>query len=588
MSGARGLPVVAFAVLLPLAFAPPFEDAFKLPQHILILLCAAWLLGGAGRGSPAVHRRPEIPGLLAVTWLSALAGPAGGRAGDLATLSALGVIGWLLPAELGGATGGRVLPALALSGAVTAAYSVWQFAVGDPAGGVATRGLRPFSTMGNPDFLAAYLVAVFPWQVATWARTGSRAWGAAAGLTGVGLLIAQSRGAWLAIGTATVAAPVLARLGGIRPAWSRRMTVGAAVGVVVAAGFLAGHAQSRARFAAMFRTGHFDAAGRFAMWRASALMIADRPVLGHGPGAYGRIHAGYHARIMRDDPALPWFFSENAHNDPLQVAAETGVVGLGAACWWLLAIARLGWIALRRRDPDGLPVLLGLVATSVNAMFNFPWYLLPTQGWAWLAYAALAARHGPDRAGHPRPGPGRPAWIRVTLLLGAGLLGGRLLVANGWLKLAGDLSASGRWAEAARCAARADERWIGWEGRGRPAGIAAAAAWGADDFAGSERWARRALALDPSSPSHRHQLGLALARQGRLAEAEVAVRAALGINPRLAEGWHTLGNLAWLQRDRSAAAAAWRTALSLNPSLEGARQSLAALESRGGGPKPPR
>ncbi len=580
MSAAGRLPITAFALLLPLAFWPPFEDAFKLPQHALLVLFAAWLAGTASLRRDAVTFRPEAAGLLAAVWLAAGASPGGTAAGDLVTLSALVIAGWLLPARLGSARAAPVLPALGVAGALSAGYSVWQFLVGDPAGGMATRGLRPFSTMGNPDFLAAFLLAVFPWQVASWLRSGSWWWGGAAAVTGGALLIAQSRGAWLGVAAVGAALPVLVRLAGGRVVLSRRLLAGTAVAALAAAGYLALHTQSRERFLAMFRTGHFDAAGRFAMWRATATMIADRPVTGHGPGGYGRMHPAYHAGLMARDPGLPWFYSENAHNDPLQIAAETGVPGLGAALWWLCCLARLAWLAHRRSDPDGLPVLLGLTGTAVNAMFNFPWYLIPTAAWGWLAYAVLAARHGPRPAAAPGVAPSglRP----VVVMLVAGVLLGRMFAANGWLKLAGDCAASGRWRDGLVCAERAEARWLGWEHRSRVAGVAASAAYGANEFATSERWAAAALAREPWSPPLRHQLGLALARQEHRGDAaEAAVRGALLLNPRLAEAWHTLGNLGWMRRDRRAAGEAWRRAVALNPGLTGAAESLRALEAEG-------
>src|SRR5687767_4406654 len=189
MNAAGRLPITVFALLLPLAFWPPFEDAFKLPQHTLLVLFAAWLAGTAPSFRGAMAGRPEVAGVLVAGWVAAAASPDGAVAGDLVTLSALAVTGWLLPGRLRSARAVPVLPALAAAGALSAGYSVWQFLVGDPAGGMATRGLRPFSTMGNPDFLAAFLLAVFPWQAAAWLRSGSAWWGGAAAVTGAALPI---------------------------------------------------------------------------------------------------------------------------------------------------------------------------------------------------------------------------------------------------------------------------------------------------------------------------------------------------------------------------------------------------------------
>ena len=554
------------AILLPLAFWPPFEDAFKLPQTLLLVgvlvglvAWAAWPEWTAPAARWPVWGWP-VWGVILIAAFGVVAHPGLGAPGPM--LESLRWIAFALLALMGSRLvrrdEGVPLPvAMAAAGAVSAAYSLIQFFWSDLAGGMETRGLRPFSTMGNPDFLAAYLVAVFPLMVARVLSRGNAHWWAATAVTGLALLIAQSRGAWLGVAAAAVAAPILWRAGGGRRVVTRRMASAAAIAVLVAAGYLAVHGQGRARMAAMFSTGHFDATGRIMMWRATMWMVRDRPLLGAGPGSYAGKYPEYHARLLAENPDRPWFFSENAHNDILQLASEAGVVGLGIVVWLLAVFWRLGWNAHRTGDPEALPVLLGLVALVVDAQVNFPWYLVPAQGWVWFSFAWLASR-GSRLPAAAMAAPRRGGWVFIAavLLVGGGM--GRQLVADGWLKLSGDFAAASRWPETGVCAERSYNAWGIWDGRSRAAGNAALAAYSLGRLPEAEKWARASLADAPGLPATWNQLGLALARQGRLDEADAACREAIRLNAHQSESWHTLGNIAFLRGDRAGAAAAWK------------------------------
>jgi O-antigen ligase len=61
--------------------------------------------------------------------------------------------------------------------------------------------------------------------------------------------------------------------------------------------------------------------GRLPIWRATWNMFADRPLFGHGWGTFVDIHASY-------KPAPTGLYSPHAHNEYLQVAGESGIIGL--------------------------------------------------------------------------------------------------------------------------------------------------------------------------------------------------------------------------------------------------------------------
>jgi putative inorganic carbon (HCO3(-)) transporter len=101
------------------------------------------------------------------------------------------------------------------------------------------------------------------------------------------------------------------------------------------------------------------------MWRDTIPVIAERPLLGHGPDDYAEPFARHEGEDLRA------FFGEaivdKAHNETLQVAATTGLLGLAAYIWVFVSYFRH---ALRS---GGWPLLA--LSGSVLA------YILQLQTW---------------------------------------------------------------------------------------------------------------------------------------------------------------------------------------------------------------
>jgi len=96
---------------------------------------------------------------------------------------------------------------------------------------------------------------------------------------------------------------------------------------------------------------------RVVMWGAALGMIRARPLLGHGVNTFMANYLDY------------WVGGERqpryAHNCYLQVAAETGLVGLAAFLWLLWLQVRQMASAIRRRPSAEASLLLGLLAGLV-------------------------------------------------------------------------------------------------------------------------------------------------------------------------------------------------------------------------------
>ena len=109
--------------------------------------------------------------------------------------------------------------------------------------------------------------------------------------------------------------------------------------------------------------------GRLPIWRAAIAMALDHPVFGHGWGSFDFLVDGY-----RDTPT--GLDTSYAHNDYLQVFAETGIVGLSFVVWLLALLARR---IVRGLSSPMIPearftilwLAIGIVAALVHSVADF-------------------------------------------------------------------------------------------------------------------------------------------------------------------------------------------------------------------------
>ncbi len=120
------------------------------------------------------------------------------------------------------------------------------------------------------------------------------------------------------------------------------------------------------RFAPLVASGdnEYSASTRLDAWRILAEIIAINPVLGVGLSNYY-----WYTPLF---PIRGYAVSFNSHNNYIDLAAQTGLLGLGCFLLFVAALGRLGW-RLRHRAPEGFPrayvygALGGLAGTLVAA-----------------------------------------------------------------------------------------------------------------------------------------------------------------------------------------------------------------------------
>lgn len=131
-----------------------------------------------------------------------------------------------------------------------------------------------------------------------------------------------------------------------------------------------------------------SAFGRLLIWKVSAKIINDYPVLGAGFNRYSQIYNNYQAEYFAEKERSEFEKKvadnvRHSHNEFIQHYAELGIIG------FLLLISILYTAIIRSKPPfekNGfgnyprgilIPVKASIIAISISAFFAFPFQILP-------------------------------------------------------------------------------------------------------------------------------------------------------------------------------------------------------------------
>lgn len=229
-------------------------------------------------------------------------------------------------------------------------------------------GLRVYGTFGQPNPYAGYINMTLTIVIALMLLARSLMIRLLAGcaviILGTAEYLSQSRGGEIAI---TVALFFIITLG--MPRLRKLMGAGVIGALLIVAAYLAGRIPDRyilpiLRILGLIRISFtapsiqdFSTAERLAHWIAGINMFIDHPLSGVGIGAYGDAYAPYHITIFVNSLG-------HAHNYYINIAAETGLLGLTAFLLFLIAIfvtsgrtyrvisTRLATIKIQRQHPS--------------------------------------------------------------------------------------------------------------------------------------------------------------------------------------------------------------------------------------------
>jgi O-antigen ligase len=555
------------ALVVLLIYLPPLAAPFLVPKTAALELAAAlgftaFALRRAVGGAAAAPLSPPLGwAAAAVLATTLLAWAAAARAPEGAPYAPAALARWasLFGIAAGAAVVARdagarraLLDAVTAGAAVVSAIGLVQhLELAVPAIPVIS---APGSTFGNRNLAGEAVALALPFGLAGLAlavsagaarRRGELAcFAAALALEAIYLAATRARGAWLGGAAGVVTFALLAR-----PRLPRAALFAAAAAALVAAVVALVPLRSTPVLASdtkRFASGldvveaSFDPRStalrtRAGLWRRTFAMWRDHALVGVGPGNWPRFFPRYaEPGAMRDGVLTATVAPLQAHDDLLERAAETGIVGLGALVALAVAAAAAARRSLRaaadareRAVPAaGAGALVALAAASLT---GFPLEMPGTLLLGGVALGLVApASERPERAAAAAP-----AWLGAAL--GAALA--VLAVASAVPQVRGSY-----WM------ARA-ERLFHRDGTPQAALDALPAL-------------ARAQAATPRQFSawlHAAQAELRLARD---ADAEAAARRALALEPWSPNAWAVLG-AAQLRRDPASARASAERALAI-------------------------
>ena len=129
--------------------------------------------------------------------------------------------------------------------------------------------------------------------------------------------------------------------------------------------------------------------GRTVIWKDSLTMVRDFPLFGVGLGAWPELFPRYRR--------APWSadFYREAHNDYVELLAETGIIGFGLLAWFFFQAGRLLLRGVKTASAKYLPVTAAIIAAlgamAFHELLDFS-LQIPANAFLFTLLFALALR----------------------------------------------------------------------------------------------------------------------------------------------------------------------------------------------------
>ena len=305
----------------------------------------------------------------------------------------------------------RLLAAVLGGGALIAAHALATLGSQSASFGGAVVDNRARGVFSQPNELGMMTAALLVLAVAmlltarTWLQRTAVA--AVVAVTAAASLMSLSRGSWLGALLGVSALAIML------PPIRRRLAVGAmaVLGATVVLGALVGThpalAVVRARVASLAGPTSNPYDDRPAIYAEAVHQVAERPILGHGPGVFEEVARATSGTELAVE-------ATHAHNLVLTIATEYGVVGVAALLALVCTVGVTTWRAVRRLLDSGAQreaaVCAGLggslVAVLGHGLLDFPLRNPTTFLICWSLLGLLLAASARQPAG---PGSATPA-----------------------------------------------------------------------------------------------------------------------------------------------------------------------------------
>jgi putative inorganic carbon (hco3(-)) transporter len=271
---------------------------------------------------------------------------------------------------------------------------------------------RVYSFLGNPNLLAAYLLPAVVLSAAAifaWKHWCAKALAVTMFLINSACLVLTfSRGGWIGFVVAGFAFLLLLVhwFSIYLPRFWRKLALPLVLGFSAAlvVGAVMTVEPLRDRVSSIF-AGREDSSNNFRLnvWAAVREMIRDRPILGIGPGndAFNRVYPRYQRA---------GYTALSAYSIVLEIAVETGFIGLTCFAWLLVVTVSQGWRRIQQlrqaANPEGF-WLMAAIATMVGMVFHglvdTVWYRPQVSTLWWLMIALVASFYVPPEVKSAEP-----------------------------------------------------------------------------------------------------------------------------------------------------------------------------------------
>ncbi len=259
---------------------------------------------------------------------------------------------------------------------------------------------RVTASMGNPDYLAGYLVALIPLTLTLlFIQGGIKRFlaGTVLILQTVAMILTYSRGGWVSLFiTLLVLLSCLTYINWMRdpvlfrPVISLRMAISLLTIVMCFAIFLVFLFWNEIT-AALYRLSQLEkgvsVATRPYFYRGALAMIAAKPLFGHGIGTFAIHFPEYRPTELATYLPFKEFYVDHAHNEYLEITSETGIIGLILYALILFLMTRSMWkTILQNRTRSNLILLgfwAGIVGILIHNLFTVTLRYTPTAFLLW-------------------------------------------------------------------------------------------------------------------------------------------------------------------------------------------------------------
>jgi O-antigen ligase len=298
-----------------------------------------------------------------------------------------------------------LLAAMVLGALVVAGYAIVQGADLDPIWTNLDEDDRAFSTIGQANALAAYLVIALPLTLGLAIRRALAVQlflAALVVLELVALAFTLSRGGFL--GMAIVTVVLVVTLWPRRRALISRRGLGVAASTALVAALVVvalpdARAGAERALDRVFRPGGVEEASTSAhvdQWAVGVAIVADHPLVGVGQDSYALRFADYRDEVLEPDRARVWrkYRPESPHNHYLAIAGGAGLPALAAYLAIVgLAVLRAGRGMRDAAEPRTWLVGAVLLAAIAGHLVTDGFMTAETTGSVlfWIVLGAAAA-----------------------------------------------------------------------------------------------------------------------------------------------------------------------------------------------------